>query len=266
MDIENQRMTVRVNNFNEEHFKSIGYNVRRNEYIEIFVKELPIGSGLKIDVECNYCGKIFKKAYRRYLETKENLCCVECRDIKMMETSLERYGNICSLRNPEILQKAIDKNLKTIGVEYPFQNVDILKKCADSLCKNGSKKLFCISNPQKYLHALYGGKINKSEFPYKLDIFFSKENIYLEYDGSGHRLGIKYKNMSEDIFEAKEIRRSEFLKDKGYKEFRIISNNDVFPLDEELINIKNVAFDYLLNKGYQKYIYNLNTKIESFEE
>jgi len=266
MNVENQIIKVRVNNFNENHFIEIGYKVKKNDYIEILVKELPKGSGLKIDVECSYCGKPFKKAYRRYLETKDKLCCKDCQSIKMMETSLKKYGNVCSLRNEEVLRKSKDTNLEKIGVEYPFQSKDILKKCLESVKDNGSRKFIHISKNQMYLSELYNGYLHHIEFPYRLDIFFEKENIYLEYDGSGHRMGIKFGSYTEEEFEEKEIIRSVFLKERGYKEFRIISKDDVLPIDNDLIDIKIRAFDILLNNNYNKYVYNLNTKTESFEE
>ena len=268
MNVEEQKIVVRVNNFNEEHFKKLGYNVKRNEYIEIFVMELPAGSGLKIDVECNYCGIIFKKAFRRYLETKDNICCDYCRRIKMMETSLERYGNICSLRNEDVLNKSKMTNIKNLGVEYPFQNKEILKKCKDSTIeKYGSAILFKnISKQQKYLHYLYGGILNFIIFPFTLDILFEEEKIYFEYDGSGHDVCIRMKKMTTEQFKDKEIRREEFLKDLGYKEFRIESKSDILPGDNVLLEIKERAFNLLLVKNYQKYIYDLDTKTESFEE
>lgn len=266
MDVENQRIVVRVNNFNEAHFNNLGYFVKRNDYIEIFVKELPVGSGLKIDVQCNYCGIVFQKAYRRYLESKNDICCKSCAKIKMMNTSLLRYGNICSLRNEDVQNKSKERNVKNLGVQYPFQNKNILKKCLESLDANGGREGFNVSKPQIYLHNLYGGKLNHFEFPYKIDILFESENIYFEYDGSGHKMGIKFGNFTEEEFIKKEEKRSLFLKNKGYKEFRIISSNDVFPPDEELLNIKNKAFDVLIKNNFSKYIYNLDTKTESFEE
>lgn len=268
MNVEEQKIIVRVNNFNEEHFKSLGYIVKRNDYIEIFVNELPVGSGLKIDVECNYCGMIFKKAFRRYLETKDNICCNKCRSIKMMETSIDRYGNKCSLRNEEVQNKSKETNIKNLGVEYPFQNKEILKKCKISTIeKYGSGVLTKnISKQQERLHYLYGGILNFSIFPFTLDIFFEKENIYLEYDGSGHDMCIKMKRMTKEQFDEKEIKREEFLYGLGYKEFRFESKLDILPDDKILLEIKERAFDLLLIKNYQKYIYNLDTKTESFEE
>jgi len=190
-DVENQKMIVRINNFNENHFKSLGYKFNKNDYIEIFVKELPIGSGLKIDVECNYCNKLFKKAYRRYLETKDDICCIECKQIKSQKASFEKYGNICSLRNEEVLNKSKKKNLENLGVEYPFQNKNILKKCVESFKASGGTRGKFISKPQIYLNDLFCGEIDCIEFPYRLDSFFEKERIYFEYDGSGHEMVVK---------------------------------------------------------------------------
>jgi hypothetical protein len=266
MDIENTKMKVRVNNFNEEHFKSLGYNVAKNEYIEIFIKELPKGSGLKIDVECNFCGKVFKKAYRRYLETKNNLCCKECKDLKMVETSIEKYGFSCSLRNKTVQNKSKEKNMKNLGVQFPFQNKSILEKCVNTSVEIYGKKYMgsSISRQQKYFHNLYGGILNYSEFPYRLDIFLVEEKIYFEYDGSGHELSVKMGRKTKEEFDENEILRKKFLKEMGYREFRIISNNDVLPEDNILMGIKERAL--IILKTFSSYIYNLNTKTESFEE
>ena len=267
-DAENQKIKVRVNNFNENHFRDLGYSFDRNDYIEIFVKELPIGSGFKIAVECNYCHKIFKKAYRRYLETKSDICCIDCKQIKSEKSTFEKYGNICSLRNNEVQEKSKKKNLKNLGVEFPFQNKNILKKCVDSCIEKYGRGYITVnvSSQQRYIHKIYGGNLNYTEFPFRLDIFFEKEKIYFEYDGSGHLLRIIKGQLTKSEFEEKEIVRQNFLKDLGYKEFRIISSNDILPSDEELLKIKDKAFYLLLDKNYQKYIYNLNTKTESFEE
>lgn len=266
MNIDNQIVHIRVNNFNEDHFKKLGYNFELNDYLDIPASDLPNGSGIKIKVKCNYCGNIFEKSYRRYLETKDNICCKKCKNEKMFETSIRKYGSRCSLRDENIQKKSKCKNIENLGVQYPFQNPNILKKCHET-CKikyGENYKKSIISKQQKYIHSIYGGILNYDEYPYLLDIFFSDEFIYFEYDGSGHKLCIKFGNYTEMEFAEKE--REVFLKQKGYKEFRIISTNDNLPTDEELLTIKERDFYYLLEKEYSKYIYNLDTKIESFEK
>lgn len=121
MDIDNQPIRIRVNNFNYEHFKSLGYDVPLNTYINIAAKELPYGAGTKIKVQCNYCGKIFEKPYRRYLETKDDVCCSECKTYKMIKSSLLKYGNKCSLRNPEVERKMIENNNKNSDVIFRYR-------------------------------------------------------------------------------------------------------------------------------------------------
>lgn len=135
IDVENQMIKVRVNNFNCKHFKDMGYIFKLNDYIEIQAKYLPNGSGTKVKVECSYCKNVFLKSWRRYLETKDKICCKKCQKLKMMETSEKRYGNRCSLRNSEILKKAIKTNNEKLGVDYPFQNKEILEKCANESIK-----------------------------------------------------------------------------------------------------------------------------------
>ena len=179
-----------------------------------------------------------------------------------------RYGNKCSLRNKDIQEKSKKKNIENLGVQYPFQNKDILEKCRKTCIeKYGENYRSCvISRQQRYIHSIYGGILNYSEYPFMLDIFFPEELIYFEYDGGAHRLSVKTGKYTEEEFVQKELHRENFLKSKGYKEFRIISSNDILPTDEDLLKIKETAFYYLLDKGCYKYIYNLDTKTESFEK
>lgn len=267
MDIENQLIKVKVINFTEKHFQSLGYNVKNGDIIIIPAKHLPNGSGLKIDVVCNYCGKTFKKSWRRYLETKDNICCDECKEKKMMETSLNKYGNICSLRNPMVQQKSKEKNIKNLGVEYPLCSKSIRAKCLMSRRKNNNENDFLVrgSKNQQYLHKLFGGIYNYSISTYYLDIFFPEYKIYLEYDGSGHKLNIKLGNCSEEDFYTKEENRTKELLSYGLKEFRIISDNDYLPDDYDLYSIRNRAFYILLEKDFSIYTYNICDNIETFE-
>jgi len=264
MDIENQEIKIRINNFNEKHFKELGYTFKLNDYIIIPAKHLPNGSGMKIKVICSYCGKTFDKSYRRFLETKDKLCCKKCSKKKMMESSLKKYGNVCSLRNEEVGNRARNKNRKNLGVDYPFQNKKILKKCHDISVEKYGKgyRSVKISKQQIEIHSFFGGALNYCVYPYYVDILFEEDKIYFEYDGSGHTLGISKGKYTEEEFKIKEQKRKEFLKNKGYKEFRILSNTDNLPSKKELLKIKDKAFEIL--KEFDTYIYNLDTKTESF--
>lgn len=257
MDIDNQLITVRVINFTEKHFKSLGYDVKNGDVITIPAKDLPKGSGIKIDVECCYCHKIFKKSWRRYLETKEKCCCENCKERKMMETSLEKYGNICSLRNPEVQAKSTATNMKNLGVQYPFQNPNILQKCRDNYIKNNNNTVM-VSKQQKYLCDLYGGVLN-----YPISLYFADivlDDIVVEYDGRGHDLSVRLHYISADEFNYKEHIREQEIIHHGYKIFRIISKEDKLPPDDVLLNIKENVCNILHTTEYNIATYNIDTQ------
>ena len=254
MDVENQVVTLHVINFTEKHFRSLGYDVHNGDVITIPVKHLPKGSGIKINVQCKYCGKIFKKAWRRYLETKDKCCCEQCKELKMMEISLEKYGNVCSLRNPIVQEKSKNKNMKNLGVQYPFQNKDILKKCHQTLYKNGNN-ITPTSKQQLYINKLYHGILN-----YPIDMYFADillDNLIIEYDGGGHNLEVKINTITENEFQSKEFKRESIFINNGYKLLRIICENDKLPEDNILLKIKEIA-EYILNNNNNN-IYNVMT-------
>ena len=184
MLLENQKIDVRVTNMTEEYFGKKGYKVKNGDRINIPVKELPKGSGLKVLVICDYCNCVFEKQWRKILASKDD-CCKECKTKKMMKTSLEKYGNICSLRNPEIEKKMKEHNLKKFGVEYPLQNKEILKKTRINMVDKSFLERIT-SKQQKKIYLLFGGILNYQIYPYIVDIFFPDEKIYFEYDGGGY--------------------------------------------------------------------------------
>lgn len=279
MGLIQENIRVRVNNFNEDYFRSIGYDVPRNTYINIKINELPIGSGLKIKVKCDYCGKEFDKAYRRYLETKDDICCDECKTYKMQNTDLKKYGNKCSLRNKDIQKKSQETNLKKLGVKYPFQSQEILQKCKDTtlekygvenvlqspeIRKTINKKYLVkgisTSKQQIYIHKLYGGILNYYIDRCYIDIYLDKYNICCEYNGGGHNLSVIHNHITQEAFDNREKERDSRLINQGYKIFKIISIKDKLPSDKELLNIKKCAIKNLNINDI--YIYDIDNKSE----
>lgn len=285
MGLIQENIKVKVNNFNKEHFEALGYIVNFNSYIDIKVNELPIGSGLKIKVKCDYCGKEFDKAYRRYLETKDDICCDECKTQKMQDTTLERYGNKCSLRNADVALKTKATNLRKIGVENPFQSSIIREKIKNTMMERYSvfntaespelrakmnktmkykysNKAITTSKQQLYLHNLYGGELNYNISRSFIDIFFKENNICCEYNGGGHNLSVIHGRCTQEEFDIKERAKNISLINAGYKCFTIISTKDKLPSDIELLEIKQRAIYNLIDKNNDIYIYDIENKSE----
>lgn len=263
MLLENQKIDVRVTNITEEYFKKIGYKVKNGDKISIPIEELPRGSGLKVLVMCDYCNCIFEKQWKKILMSKDD-CCKDCKTKKMMKTSLERYGNVCSLHNPKIEQKMKENNLKKFGVEFPLQNKEILKKTRNNISEESFFERIT-SKQQKKIHILFGGTLNYQIYPYIVDIFFPDEKIYFEYDGGGHNLAVKLKQKDEEQFKKEEETRTLYLKDKGLKEFRIVDSSKKGKLleDNVMLKIKERAFN-LLSKEYTSYVYNIDNNTETY--
>lgn len=264
MDTDNQIVKVRITNLNEEHFRKLGYTFELNDIVEIPAKDLTTGSGILVDVECSYCHRIFKQQYRRYFKTKNKPCCDKCKEKKMMETSLRKYGNVCSLCNPEVRNKAKDTNIKNLGVEYPFQSEEILKKCTDTTIKKygSTRNVKGISKQQRYVCEYFGGILNYSLYPYFLDILLPDEKIDIEWDGSGHDLSVRLGNITREEFNQNEQKRNDFVISNGYKVCRIICSSDIIPSDDILDKIKSRIIQ-ILSGDSSIYILNLDNKTET---
>jgi len=179
----------------------------------------------------------------------------ECKD-KIKNTCQEIYGSDSPLQNEKILDKIKNKNLKNLGVEYPFQSSLIQEKCIITLANNG---LINSSKQQIYLHNLLGGKLNYPFSKLCLDIAYVNEKIYVEYDGGGHDLQVKFKTLTEEEFKMKEMRRGLFLHSKGWKLIKIISKYDYLPYDNVLIDMLKAAKEYL-NSDHSWIIFDLDNQ------
>ena len=265
MDVENQIIEVKINNFNEKHFLSIGYDVKNGDTIKVKAKDLPYGSGIKVYVECEFCHKIFLKAWRRYLETKECVCCSDCKKYKMMNTDIKKYGNKCSLKNPYILEKSKNTIMEKYGVEYPLQSQHIQKRARETYYSRYGNKSFStsISKTQNELCEIYNGKLNVYIDGYFVDILV--DNIVVEYDGSGHDLSVRLGKVSQQDFDENEIYRENILIQNGYKILRILYMNkqDTLPEKEKLYLIFDKAKN-LFNNGYNVVKYNLMNDLLTF--
>jgi len=150
-------------------------------------------------------------------------------------------------------------------------NKDIQNKVftsrANTLYKN---KTAMTSTQQIYLHNLYGGELNFPVNGINLDIAFPNDKIYIEYDGSGHRMSVTIGNETEKEFLNRERIRFFGLRRQGWKVIRIISekSRDKIPSDDKLFEMFNYAINYF-NTGHTYIKFDIdNSKIitSQFEE
>lgn len=159
-----QKIKVKWNPSNQDHFKGIGYAyTKKNDEFEVDVLDLPINSNINIMVLCDYCmeegkEKIVDKTYQKYNKQREYVkkdACFECmskkqRDVtlvkysidstnklqkvkdKKKETFQEKYGQDSYLQTKEGKEKIQETNIKKYGVKNPMQNKTIKEKAKNT--------------------------------------------------------------------------------------------------------------------------------------
>lgn len=228
-----------------KHYKELGYDipthvtrdgarVKSGTEILVDIKDIPKNSHQMVKVKCDYCGKIISVRYDAYNKQREKYeidCCSDCR-----------------------VKKITHSNLDTYGVENCGQLEHVKLKIANSL----SGKEVRTSQQQRHIKFLlddyYDCILNyncDTTYNFNLDICIPSLKIYIEYDGSGHDLQVKFDNITKEDFKTKEIQRYNMLLRNDWKMIKLISKKDKLPTDERIIKIILDAM-YLLK--YNNYV------------
>jgi len=165
-------------------------------------------------------------------------------------TMFKRYGFYYNSQTLEFKNSYKETCLKKYGVNHPMKNEVIQNKVLKSIIKSRYLKGNApYSTQQKYLYNLLGGELNYAVDKLWLDIAFLIDKIYIEYDGSGHDLRVKYGDINRKDFELKTRNRYYYLKKYNWKMIRIISLKDRLPSDEVILQMIEYAKEYL-NEGH----------------
>ena len=182
---------------------------------------------------------------------------------KIIKTNLERYGVPCILSLPEIHTKIKATNMKKYGVEHLMQ----LDSYKQMIIKKGLQTKFSNNNTgaskqQQYVCNLLNGVLNYPVDHCQLDIAFPNEKLYVEYDGGGHDLNLKFGQITKEEFEQREFKRNHYLTNRDWKQIRIISSKDLLPEDHKILELIYECRKYL-NQGHSWIHINLdNTEIK----
>ena len=157
---------------------------------------------------------------------------------KLKQTWQKNYGE--GIINPGQAQDIKDKIratwLKNYGVDHPFKSEEIKNKVLNSFQFNHTGPS---SRAQRYINHILNGTLNKHICGSLVDIYMEKENIIIEYDGSGHFLRDK---MNGNIYPTKESllyekEREDKIINNGYRMIRFIAAKDRIPSDEVILNL-----------------------------
>lgn len=92
MVVENQKIDIIVTQRNIGFYKKQGYDdLKIGDVLSIGVGGLTKGSKVKVDVTCDYCGKVIPVVYKNYVRYKfDKYSCKNCRQKKTSEYNLEQ--------------------------------------------------------------------------------------------------------------------------------------------------------------------------------
>ena len=211
---------------------------------------------------CNDCAK--KKRAEWFKINKEQAykdIYIKARN-KAKETCLQKYGCENVMQNNEIKEKLKESIQKKYGVDNVMELPEIREKIAKTLGINQELEAFVSENGKIYykykgipcsqnqlhLHELLGGELNGFISYYPVDLLFSEDKIYLEYNGTGHNLSVKMKKKTEKQQKQDENKRYFYLKNQGYKQILFVSlTKRKLPSDEIILSLISQAKKYLNN-------------------
>lgn len=246
---------IKIYNSNIRFYKE-KYNCKSGDVVKVNIKDIPKNSHVMVNYSCDYCGK--RQNPIRYCDynhqNKDRItnkdCCEFCKIHKIQESNIFKYKTKNVMGVEEIYNKQKNSCLNSIGVLHPYQNKEILtkalKKAKITMYKNNTAPC---SKQQRYLHFLLGGELNYPINTLNLDIAFPNEMIYIEYDGGGHDLQVKFGNITYNKQKTTQRKREYLLHSKGWKLIRIVSNKDYLPLQNDIIKLINKSKKYL-NSGH----------------
>ena len=101
--VDDQIICVHITNKNITYYKKQGYsNLKVDDILHLKVSDLSKGSRIKVDVKCDYCGKIVKVVYGDYNKYKyDKYSCSHCKQKKVSEYSLKQ-------RQDDLYKRALD--------------------------------------------------------------------------------------------------------------------------------------------------------------
>ena len=231
--------------------------VESNSGCTLLSKEY-FGVLINIKIQCK-CGEIFYTSFATFLNKNKHQC-DKCSEIKKKLDCLEKYGVENPMQRQEIKDKVAKTNMERYGFTSAVQSPEIREKIRQTFYKNGTTPC---SKQQEYIHNILCGQLNYPVKTSSLDIAFPDEMIYLEYDGSGHKMSVIFGTFTEEEFIKRERNRTYGLLRSGWKEIRIISTNDLLPSDQIILEILSYARTYLKIHHYIKFDIDNNKIINS---
>lgn len=208
---------------------------------------------------CIHCNKKMRAKWLKENNPKEFEKENELRRKGMKKNLMERFGVENPMQVEEFKENFKNNFKEKYGEDNPAKVEEFRQKMSDTMQTNreliectgpGGHTYYryagvSVSRSQKHFWDIYGGILNYPVKTLTVDILL-ENNIYFEYNGTGHYMDTRIKGLTEDEVKHKEIVRYYILKREGYKAFTYHSTKtDKLPDDKILLSLKRIALEYL---------------------
>jgi hypothetical protein len=216
---------VTCSTFCISYYKNLGYAIKKGEYIDIKIEDLPVNSSIKIEAKCDYCGKIKNISYlnynRNFARQNKFSCSKKCSQHKTKDTNIKKYGVDNPSKNETIKENKKKTNIKKYGFESASQNEEVKNKIKNTnLMKYGVEcnltldtvkeqikrtnlKKYGVDNPAKnenIKNKIKETNIKKYGCHYTLGNSIIKEKaLKTLYDNYGVTVPLKNENIKEKL-------------------------------------------------------------------
>lgn len=213
----------------------------------------------ELGVFCNNCSKKIKSEWEKKNtpeKRKERYFNIQK---KKEQTLIQRYNVDNPMKSKNIRNNYKNNFIKKYNTDNPMKVKEFREKLSRNMENNNNFKVYYsvngkeyykfnnvpCSKAQKHINELYNGELNYLiNYQYFVDILL-KNNIYCEYNGSGHSLSVTFGKISQKKFNDKEYKRYYVLKQLGYKQFLITKEKTNKKIaDEVWLFLKKVALSY----------------------
>lgn len=233
----------------------------------------------KGNVPKDYCQKCCKTEQAKWMKEnrKEKYEEINQKRFETSQKTLQKKYGVNNIMQLDFVKENYKKNFKKkYGCENLMQVEDFRKRLYENLSLNQGKEYvedrngkkyyrynnFPCSKNQKHLQEVYGGELNQSiNFMYNVDILLDNK-IYIEYNGTGHKLGVIMHHMTEEEFNKKEKKRYYSLKKLGYKGIFFDSyTKGKLPKDSVLLSLKELALNFLKKEENNWIVFDLDNHL-----
>ena len=150
--IPEQKVTTHWSGKNISHYKSKNYNYTKiRDELVVDVKDLPPNATNRIEVVCDFCGKVFYPIFNNIVR-KNGLegphHCSKCRYEYIKYRNLLKYGETSPTKTQEVKDKIAETNMKRRGVKCVFESEDIKQQIKETNMRKYGKE--CTFNVEEF--------------------------------------------------------------------------------------------------------------------